>query len=487
LAVAHVSGLSGLGKGKTMNDESELSKPEIPAPEKPLSKVIKRVWGTIPVLFLLVLLGVAGFLFSKIKSENEMLKAKKTGLHILEGLNVAVNDIDAVIDAIRSAENTKTAHDELMKRFNLSSRQAKAIILMPLERITGLKRVQIKTQIETIRREIAENKYRPQQKKPDVNVVTLNLVPTLLRDRINLPGFTEPWVRLEVLSEVHGKVNKIETEEGDTIRKGDIIAIIDSRDFENSYRSAKASYEAALATKKRLKELYKGRLSTRSDLDNATATAEQYKAAMDNIVLDIERCTIRAPISGIVNHLFIEKGQYFNKASQVVEILKIDRLKVRIGIPESDVDAVRKIKTFEVKIDALGGKTFRAKKRFLSKTAHNMARLYSLELALDNPKGEVLPDMFVRAEIVKKEEPEGIAVPLYAVISRSNEQIVYVVNDTRAHARKVELGFQEGWRVAITKGLSAGEQVVVMGQRSVNDGQKVNVIRSVTDIKDLQK
>jgi RND family efflux transporter MFP subunit len=374
-----------------------------------------------------------------------------------------------------------------MKKFDLTSRQAKTIILMPLDQLTGLKREQVKRQIQTLRKEIAENRFQPRQKKPMVNVVALKMVPTLLRDKISLPGFIEPWIRLEVSSEVKGKVNKLEIEEGDLVRKGDILAVLDSRDFENSYRSAKASYEAALATQKRLKELYKGKLSTRNDLDNAIARSEQYKATRDNLALDIDRCTIRAPISGVVNHLFIEEGQYLKEASKVVEILKIDRVKVQVGIPESDVNAVRRLNSFDVDISALGGKRFRASKRFLSKTAHNMARLYGLELELANPDGEILPDMFARVEIVKKEISDGLAVPLYAVISRNDDHIVYVLNDTHAHSRRVKLGFQEGWMVAIEKGLSAGEQVIVMGQRSVNDGQKVNVVRSVTDIEDLRK
>jgi RND family efflux transporter MFP subunit len=374
-----------------------------------------------------------------------------------------------------------------MERFHLTSRQAKAVILMPLERLTRLNQKQIEIQIQTIKKQIAEGRYRPQPKKPDLNVVALKLIPAMIRDRISLPGYVEPWVKLKVLTEVQGKVLDTKVEEGDTVRKGDIIAVLDSRDFENSFRSAKASYKTALATRKRLNELYKGKLSTRSDLDNAIAQAEHHKAAMDNISLDIERCTIRAPISGIVNHLMIENGQYLKKASEVIEILKIDKVKVRVGIPESDVDAVRRLKSFEVKIDALGGSLFRADKRFLSRTAQNLARLYTLELELDNPKGEILPDMFVRVEIVKKEEPEGIAVPLYAVISRNGEHFVYVVNDSHAHGRKVRLGFQEGWRVVVEEGLSAGEKVIVMGQRFVNDGQKVNLIRSVTNLEDLQK
>jgi multidrug resistance efflux pump len=85
---------------------------------------------------------------------------------------------------------------------------------------------------------------------------------------------------------------------------------------------------------------------------------------MANAALDLERCIIRSPLIGVVNRLFIEEGQYLSAADPVAEIIQINRIKVKVGIPESDVDAVRHLNDFEVKIDALGGKTFRAKNIF---------------------------------------------------------------------------------------------------------------------------
>jgi len=64
---------------------------------------------------------------------------------------------------------------------------------------------------------------------------------------------------------------------------------------------------------------------------------------------------------------------------------------------------------------------------------------------------------------------------------------VYLVNDNTAHSRSVEFGLQEGWRVEITKGLSPGDKVIVVGHRSVNDGQTVNIVRTVKDPEEIVK
>lgn len=326
-----------------------------------------------------------------------------------------------------------------------------------------------------------------QQERPDVNVVALNLIPSVLRDRLNLPGVVEPWVDLTVLAEVGAKVIAIEIEEGQRVRKGDVIARLDKRDYQNALHSAQATYDAALATQKRTKELQKSQLSTRSSLDNAVANVETARAAVDNAKLNLDRCAIKAPVSGIINHKMIDVGQFLSRSDPVVELIQMDRVKVKVGIPESDVEAVRKLDNFEVVIDALGKKVFPGKKYFLSRRADPMARVYNLNIEVANPKGEILPDMFVRVEIVKQKVDDGLAVPLYAVVTRNGKHNVYVVNDEMAHTREVALGFQEGWRIEVKSGLSAGERVIVVGQRSVNDGQRVKVVRSVDDPTELTR
>jgi len=331
----------------------------------------------------------------------------------------------------------------------------------------------------------AEKKAALKESNPSVNVVTMEMKPKSIRDRINLPGVVEPWVKLKILSEVRGKIIQKVMDEGAEVRKGDIIAVIDPRDYENALISAKASCQAAFSSKERIDKLYQEQLATRSQLDDTTAMLDMGKAQMDSAKLNLERCTIRSPISGILNRLYFEPGQYMNNSDPIAEVLQIDKLKVIIGIPESDVNAVRSVDDYEVKIDALSGKIFQAKKYFLSKSTDSQARLYNLELEIENPSGEILPDMFARVEIVKAEIDNAITLPLFSVITINEENIVYVVEGDIVRSRKIELGMQEGWRVQVTKGLESNEHVVVVGQRSVNEGQKVNIIKTVSNLEAL--
>ena len=357
-------------------------------------------------------------------------------------------------------------------------RMIPALVIICLIGAIALLFFKIQSKAEVIKE---ENQASIQKEQPPLNVVTLSLKPGMIRDQIDLPGVTEPWVELTISAEVAGKV----VEKG--VTEGDVLVRIDSRDYQNAYTSAKASHKLANSELKRLKILHNRQAVSQSQLDNAVTELARTRAAMDNARIALERTSILAPFSGVVNAMHIDEGQYLAVGDPVAQMLEIDRLKVRVGIPESDVAAVQRIDTFNVRIDALDGRTFVAKKHFLSKTADPMARLYNLDLKLDNSEGEVLPDMFARVEIIKKELPNGLSIPLYSIISRNDDQIVYVVRENRAKACSVKLGLLDGWRVEVTEGLEPGEDVVVVGHRSLNDGEEVKVVKRVTAVEEILK
>lgn len=445
-------------------------------------KILKKLWGMLPIiLFILIIIVLSG----QVKEKKQLAEAKKKGLQSLQAMTLAAENIDRIIKVIRSSENSKDAAEELASSLSISERQAEAIVHMPLGRLTKMEQEKIAENAAEIKAEMEQNGENIMQASQLVNVVAMELTPRTIRDRINLPGIIEPWIKLEILAEVKGKVIKKVVDEGSSINKNDVIAILDSRDYEHALKSATASYKAAIASKERLSELFKKQLATLSQLDNAVAQAENYKAQMDTAKLNLERCTIRSPISGTVNRLFFEEGEYLNFSDKVSEVLQMNKLKVSVGIPESDVDSIRKLESFDVRIDALDKRVVKATKHFLSKTTGSMARLYNLELMIDNTAGEILPDMFVRVDILKREVANSIAIPLYSLISINNQNIAYIIEDNVAYAKEVELGIQEGWLVEIKSGLKKGDKLVAVGQRDVSNGQKVKVIRTVTNPEEL--
>jgi len=319
------------------------------------------------------------------------------------------------------------------------------------------------------------------------NVITMELIPAMVMEKLSLPGVAKSWVSLDVVSEIRGKIVSKKITEGRHVNKGDVLAVIDKSDYQNSFDSALASYDSAMATQKRLKALVKNQFVTRSQLDDAVARVKTSKAALDNAKLSLSRCTILSPMRGIVDRVHIENGTFLNSGDPVAKIIQIDKLKIEVGIPESDVDAVRKLKTFNMTIDALDGKTYTGEYHYLYKTTDSMARLYNLEIKVENTDGQILPDMFARVKIIKNQDPKGISVPMYSLVNQNKDIGVYVEKDGIVRFRPLKTGFQDGWKTQIPKGLFPGENIVVVGHRIIEDGEQVNVTKTIRDMEEISQ
>jgi membrane fusion protein (multidrug efflux system) len=325
------------------------------------------------------------------------------------------------------------------------------------------------------------------QERPPINVVEQELVPGVMRDRMNLPGMVEPWEDLVILAEVSGLVEEVLVEEGSHVKEGDLIARLHTGDYVNRRNSIRAAYNLALANLKRLTGLHEQEIIAQSRYDSSKAEVDSLEADLAVAELQLKRCLIRSSLSGVVNELPAKKGLYLAVGDPVATVLDIEKVKVAVGIPESDVDAVRKIDRFEIKIEALNNKQITGTKYFLAVAPESLAQVYRLELEVENKLEEILPGMFARVEIIKQEFPDALAIPLYAVISRNNNHYVYIEEDNVAKLTEVKLGILDGWQIQITEGLKPGEKVVVVGQRSVDDGQRLNVVKKVTSPAEITK
>jgi membrane fusion protein (multidrug efflux system) len=320
--------------------------------------------------------------------------------------------------------------------------------------------------------------------RPPVNVVLLDVNPTTLEDRINLPGVIEPWEKLSVLSKIHGTVIKVAVSEGDKVAKGQVIARIDPADFRIAVDSARATYELAEANYKRLVSLFEQEIIARAEIDKLKAQVKTSKAALENAELMLTRCTIKAPISGVIRRLDAKEGLLLGVSDPVAEILQVDRVKAVVGIPESDVALVKNIKEVHLTIQALDNKEVVGRHHFLASSPENGARLYRLELSIDNEDNLIMPGMFVRAQLVKRVIHDAVAVPLFTVIKSEDQKFVFVEKDGVAKKQPVELGIMEDWLVQITKGLSPGNRVVIEGHRDIDDGHKLNTVRVIDDLRE---
>lgn len=329
---------------------------------------------------------------------------------------------------------------------------------------------------------LAKEKARAEMaERSIISVVTQKIIPMNMVNRIELPAVVEAWDDLLIKSEVVGKVVAVYVKEGQRVDKGASIVQVDPRDYKNRLAEIEAQQRLAEINFDRLQKLIDQGAVAQAEYDKAAATLNELSASRLNAQLDLERCTIKAPFAGIINDLPAILGMLLAHGDPVAQLLDIERLKVEVAIPEAEVAAVRNISESKIIFAALDNLTVMGKKIFLARKPLTSSMVYTLRLAVDNPEGKILPGMFARVDIIKKEWPHGIGVPLFSVLTQGDKHYVYVVQDDIAHKRMVTTGFLEGWKIQITSGLKENEQVVIVGHRNLEEGQKVKVLSTVTD------
>ncbi|MFH0911361.1 MAG: efflux RND transporter periplasmic adaptor subunit [Planctomycetota bacterium] len=362
-----------------------------------------------------------------------------------------------------------------------------------------------------------------------VNVVTWKIRPVLLVDDIQLPGLVQPWEDLTLAAEVNGRIVECLVEEGAIVRAGDPIARVDDRDYRIALSRAQAALsvseagilsgkagqtraQAALTLARqsldRARALLEKGAMTRAELDSASSGHDQSQAnflaaeavlaqaegarleaqsALEAARLSLQRCTILAPFSGLVNHRFISLGTLVKPGDAVAEILDIHKVRIAIGIPEADVERLRTLSEVELRVDALGGRAFVGQKTFLSLKPLAGTQVYQLRLEVENAEALLRPGMFVDATVVRRRAPEAVVVPLFAVVVRGGEPFCYVLRDGKAEKRVVRLGLTKGRDVEILTGLAAGDELIVMGQRQVENAQEAAVVQTLRDFGELYR
>jgi len=322
---------------------------------------------------------------------------------------------------------------------------------------------------------------------PAVKVITLTLEPRRLVDKINLPAEVEPYDEVWVKAEVSGQVVEVLVKEGQPVKRGQALVQLDDRDYQSRLARIEANYKLAKLNYDRTEALVKKKITAPTKLDEIEAQLKDLGAQRKEARLALSRTRITSPLSSLLNRIEAKEGDYLAVGDPVAQILEIDQVKVTVGVPESDVAAIFDLEEADVIIEALGKRRVKGKKVFLSRQPRSLARLFDLELRVPNPDGRILPGMFARVELVKQVFEQALAVPLYAVITQGDEPFVFVEEGGRAEKRSVKLGVLVGWEVQISSGLKPGEKVIVVGHRLVDDGQPVEVIKSVSNSSEILK
>lgn len=311
---------------------------------------------------------------------------------------------------------------------------------------------------------------------PPNNVTVQNVDPGTLRDELQLAGRLEPWVEVQVSTELGGTVQEVAFEKGRNVAKGQVLARIGTDLLEASLAEAEAALVAAEANFSKTRELFDRQAVPRQELVAATSTFKQVEARVALARLRVERSILEAPISGVAVSREIELGEFVPPGSLITVLHEVSRLKATAGVPEDDISLFRVGAEARLDVDAYPDRQFTGRIHFLGPAATGQNRTFPAEIEVDNRKGELRPGMIVRICLVRRVFEGAAVVPRDAVLERDTGNVLFVLEGDRAELRQVKTGPSEAGRIVVLEGLTPGEALIVSGHRNLVHGQKVHVV-----------
>lgn len=291
-----------------------------------------------------------------------------------------------------------------------------------------------------------------------------------LTDVRKFSGTIEGIQQTKAISKMGDPLATINVQIGSTVKKDQVLAEYIFTGDNTSYQQAQEQVALLEKSTERMREVFsKGGLS-QQDLDQAEM---QLKIAKMNLETARRATKILAPAAGVVTELNFQVGQVPGVGGALCTIAKLDKVILKLNITSKDIGFFKKGTTATVN---LNGKTLKGKVTLVPLAANPTTRFFPVEVTFDNSKKDLLPGMFVTAEVDAR-QVEGVIVPSDAVVYRNGMNMVWTVTDDGKAKRKVvQVGVQTKEDVQILEGLEAGETVMVDGMGRMNDGDKVLIV-----------
>lgn len=351
----------------------------------------------------------------------------------------------------------------------------------------------------------------------EVEVATVSeIYPSQAFTLLNASGYVVAQRKAAVASKTTGRIVSVNVEEGNHVKKGDLIARLENEDVTALREQAKANLDVARANVRkaqaelheaevhfnRYKELLKSELVSKTDYDSAEARYKKADAsvaeaeaavyandaALNGAEVSLEYTFIRAPFDAVVltknadiGDIVTPLGAAANAKAAVVTIADMGSLQVEADVSESNLQYVKLGQPCEIQLDAFPEARFRGEVHMIVPTADRSKASVMIKIRfLDNDK-RILPEMsakvaFLERPVTPEEQKPRTAINPSAVMHHGDKKSVFVVKNTHVVEVPVRTGNKFGDMIEIVDGVKAGEKVVLKPLEKLKSGARIKVV-----------
>jgi len=306
-------------------------------------------------------------------------------------------------------------------------------------------------------------------------------------------GTVAPVHGVTVSADLPGVVERIAFESGQTVREGEVLAVLDTRQERAQLAAADAQRDLARVNYDRMEGLLNEKVVSRAEFDRATADQRQAEAKLGEISATIARKTVRAPFSGVLGIRRVNLGQYLSGGDPLVTLESLNPIYVNFGVPQQSASQMRPGRDVRAKTDGANPIDVSGRVTAVDSIVDEKTRNVQVQATFANANGPLRPGMFVQTEIVLGAARSVVALPASAISYAPYGDSVFVVSDIKGDNGQTYKGVRQqfvtvsgtrGDQVAVTSGINAGDEVVTSGVFKLRNCAAVLVNNKVTPAND---
>src|SRR6056297_3706181 len=262
---------------------------------------------------------------------------------------------------------------------------------------------------------------------------------------------------------------------GDYVEKGDLLFTLDNGTLSSSIKDSLLAYETAKNNFERISKLYEEGAVSRQQYEQARLSVSDTQIkALQNQMSD---SYVKAPISGIVSALNIEKNGLAVSGQPAAVVTDISVLQIEADITEKLINKVFVGKNVQLMISAISDEKLDAKVSLVNPVPDALTNIYKMKIQVVNYDDLIKPGMIAQIYFSIDESKNVLMLPIDAVIQEGNEYFVYIVEEGKAVRKTVKVDVDNGEYIEIVSGVKADDDVIVSGQEFVKDMASVRIIR----------
>jgi len=324
---------------------------------------------------------------------------------------------------------------------------------------------------------------------------------TNIQQRAALSGVLQAKENAAVLVPLTAAVKRVDVRLGQWVEKDEILFVLDEDAISDqveqaaaAFKQARAAYESNLeqlqlaqTTAERMRRLFEAGAVSKAEVEQAELAAspenvdvlfsgfQQAETVYRQAQSMMEDLDVKAPISGEISFLNVAENGFVAPGQPAAMVVDASTMKVAVNLPSKLISLIKLDDLVELEIPA--AKEMKTGSIVaIGPSVDQQTFLYPVEIEMDNSEGTMLPGMFAKVYLVTDEREDALAVPIEAVVESLGRKRVFVQVGERAQERIVETGLDDGVNVEILSGLEEGENLIVVGQNFLVDGDRVLVV-----------